>query len=166
MSRDYRLDVQQTAGGATALSVLGGKITTYRKLAERATDKIMKLTGRSTGAWTARVSLPGGDIDGGDLEAFIADAGAKYHFLKPALLKRYGLAYGTRMETMLDGVRSEAGLGAELCPGFYECEALYLVHHEWACTAEDILWRRTKLGLKAASDDVASLERWIDRRAA
>ena len=83
----------------------------------------------------------------------------------PALLKRYGLAYGTRMETMLNGVRSEAGLGAELCPGLYECEALYLVHHEWACTAEDILWRRTKLGLKAASDNVASLKRWVDRRA-
>jgi glycerol-3-phosphate dehydrogenase len=110
--------------------------------------------------------LPGGDIDGGDLEGFMADAEAKYHFLEPALLKRYVMAYGTRMDTMLDGVRSQAGLGAELCPGLYECEALYLVHHEWACTAEDILWRRTKLGLKAASDNVASLERWVDRRAA
>ncbi|MGB1176555.1 MAG: glycerol-3-phosphate dehydrogenase C-terminal domain-containing protein, partial [Candidatus Puniceispirillaceae bacterium] len=76
------------------------------------------------------------------------------------------LAYGTRMKTMLDGVRSEACLGVELCPGLYECEANYLVQHEWARTAEDILWRRTKLGLKATSDDVASLERWVDRRAA
>ena len=166
VSRDYRLDVQQTACGATALSVLGGKITTYRKLAEQATDQIMKLTRRSTGAWTARVPLPGGDIDGGDLERFMADAEAKYHFLDPALLKRYALAYGTRMDSMLDGVRSEAGLGAELCPGLHECEANYLVQHEWAYTAEDILWRRTKLGLKATSDNVASLERWVDRIAA
>ena len=64
------------------------------------------------------------------------------------------------------GVRSEGGLGAKLCPGLHECEANYLVQHEWAYTAEDILWRRTKLGLKATSDNVASLERWVDRIAA
>ncbi|MGB2411303.1 MAG: glycerol-3-phosphate dehydrogenase [Candidatus Puniceispirillaceae bacterium] len=166
VSRDYRLDVQQTASGATALSVLGGKITTYRKLAEQATDRIMELMGRSTGAWTARVSLPGGDIEDSNLDDFIASVEAKYTFLDSALLNRYALSYGTRMKTMLDGVRSEACLGVELCPGLYECEANYLVQHEWARTAEDILWRRTKLGLKATSDDVASLERWVDRRAA
>ena len=166
VSRDYRLDLQRAANGATALSVLGGKITTYRKLAEQATDQIMKLVGFSNGAWTARVSLPGGDIDGGDIDGFIANLEEKYHFLEPALLKRYALAYGTRLDIMLDGVRSKAGLGAELSPGLYECEALYLLHHEWACSAEDILWRRTKLGLKATSEDVMNLEHWINGRAA
>ena len=165
VSRDYQLDVQRTASGAVALSVLGGKITTYRKLAEKAVSKICQLFGETRPAWTARVPLPGGDVEGADMKAFIARMAAAYDFLPAGLLERYALAYGSRLPEMLGQASSLADLGAELCPHLYEQEVRYLLAHEWAVTAEDILWRRTKLGLHAAAGDVKRLDSWIaDRR--
>jgi glycerol-3-phosphate dehydrogenase len=161
VSRDYRLDAQRTANGALALSVLGGKITTYRKLAEQAVSRICQLLEAPRPVWTARVPLPGGDVEEADMQAFMTRMAAAYAFLPDSLLQRYALAYGSRMTAMLDGVASCADLGSELCPHLYEQEARYLLANEWAVTAEDILWRRTKLGLHASAADVTRLENWI-----
>jgi len=162
VSRDYRLDVQKTSQGAIALSVLGGKITTYRKLAEQAVTKICRILEDDRPAWTARVALPGGDMEHAYIKAFIARMQERYSWLPVSLLKRYTLAYGSRISILLDGADSRADLGEELCPGLYEREARYLIHHEWAMSSEDILWRRTKLGLWASDLDRKRLENWID----
>lgn len=166
VSRDYQLDVQRTASGALALSVLGGKITTYRKLAEKAVSKICQLLEAPRPVWTARVPLPGGDIEQADRKGFIAEMAKAYDFLPADLLERLALAYGSRLPEMLGKARSLADLGAELCPHLTEKEASYLMDREWALSAEDILWRRTKLGLHASAADVKRLEGWMAARRA
>ena len=161
VSRDYRLDVQNTSNGAIALSVLGGKITTYRKLAEQAVSKICQLLENDQPIWTSKVALPGGDLENTDINVFITRMQERYYWLPASLLERYALAYGSRISALLEGANSLDDLGEELCPGLYEKEALYLFNHEWAASAEDILWRRTKLGLRASDIDRKRLENWI-----
>jgi glycerol-3-phosphate dehydrogenase len=162
VTRDYRLDLRNTTSGAAALSVLGGKITTYRKLAEQAVSKLDAIFNTGKGAWTATASLPGGDIPGADIDAFIAATARDYPWLADDLLDRYARSYGTRLAALLEGVSDMEGMGDELCPGLYGREARYLVDHEWAMTVEDILWRRTKLGLRADPADSARLQAWLD----
>ncbi len=165
VTRDYVFDVdggvdqdsegdgsgQGGSGTPPLLSVFGGKITTYRKLAEHAMDKLLPLMGargRSAGpAWTQDAPLPGGDIADADFEAYLADLKRRYGWLPAHIARRYARAYGTRTETLLDGAESLADLGAHLGDELYAAEVRYLQAHEWARTADDILWRRTKLGL-------------------
>jgi glycerol-3-phosphate dehydrogenase len=169
-TRDYRLEFDRA--GAPLLSVFGGKITTSRKLAESAVDQIGAALGQPAPAWTANACLPGGDLFGpvpgarGVLEfgAWSARQAARYPWLPPRLLERYARAYGTRIGLVLAGRSSLADLGAELVPGLYEAEIAYLVRHEWACCAADILWRRTKLGLHVGAGCEALLDEWIAAR--
>lgn len=155
ITRDYHLDLDGSQG-APLLSVFGGKLTTYRMLARHAVDKI---TGADNNAgWTAKTPLPGGDIPGGDIAAFIAVQSGKYPFLPPELLERYASAYGTRMGVLLDGIDSLRAMGRDFGGGLFESEILYLVRHELARTAEDILWRRTKLGLHLEKKAILALE--------
>lgn len=162
VTRDYVLRLDDEAGRAPLLSVYGGKITTFRRLAEHALAKLAAFLPGMGPAWTARGVLPGGDV-GGDFAAFLAEQRRRYAFLPAATVARMAHAYGSRIGRVLDGARSAADLGRDLGGGLSEREAEYLVAREWARTAEDILWRRSKLGLHAPAA-AAALADWLQRR--
>jgi glycerol-3-phosphate dehydrogenase len=163
VTRDYVFDLAQPKGMAPLLSVFGGKITTYRRLAEHALDKLRPAMGLTAGAWTATAPLPGGDMPGADFDAFLLAVRRAHPWLPVDLARRYARAYGTRIERVLDGARDLAALGEHLGDGVYEAEIDYLVHHEWARTEEDILWRRSKLGLHVSAATAARLRGWLGR---
>ena len=147
VTRDYVLDLEQ-GPGAPVLSIFGGKITTYRRLAEHALQLLEPLLGKAASAsWTATAPLPGGDLPGADFTAFYQQLIAQYPGLPAPLLHRYGRAYGTRVARFLTGVQQPADLGEDLGGGLYEAELRYLVEQEWARSPEDVLWRRSKLAL-------------------
>ena len=162
VTRDYALELDRHP--APLLTVLGGKITTYRKLAESAVDMLARELGSRTDAWTARALLPGGDLPHGVYARFLRSLERSYPWLPATLRYRYAHAYGTRLSFILDGARSLTDLGAELLPQLHEREADFLCRMEFARTAEDILWRRTRLGLYAGREGVARLEEWLARR--
>ena len=165
VTRDYVFDLDDADGQAPLLSVFGGKITTYRKLAEHAVGKLAPLLGGGGRDWTGPSALPGGDMPGADFDRFLDDLGRARPWLPAGLARRYARAYGTRVEVLLDGVRDLAGLGEDLGGGLHEAEVDYLVRHEWAETAEDILWRRSKLGLHLDSAAKARLDDHLGRGA-
>jgi glycerol-3-phosphate dehydrogenase len=145
------------------LSVLGGKLTTYRRLAERALDRLTQYLPDATGAWTGRAFLPGGVIPDGGLEPYWRRLAEQHAALPPELLPRLVRTYGTRAERLLEGVRTVADLGEQFGAGLYAREVDYLVANEWARTAEDILFRRTKLGLHVHPETAERLKRYLAR---
>lgn len=151
VTRDYRLHLSEHQGQAL-LSVFGGKITTYRKLSEHATDQLMAHLGREGSVWTDKEPLPGGDIQ--DFSKYLDQQIAARPDVDPKVVTRYTHAYGTRMNEIL-----KDGLGQHYGDGVYECELRYLITHEFACSAQDILWRRSKLGLHITDDTRISVER-------
>ncbi len=162
VTRDYVLDVEGGAGRPALLSVFGGKITTYRRLAEHALAKLLPLIGHEAGAsWTARAPLPGGDMPRGDFNAYLAGLRVRYPFLPPDAAHRLARAYGTRVPQILGNAASLAELGQDFGGGLFAAEVDYLVTHEWARTAEDILWRRSKLGLHVPQDTASRLETYL-----
>jgi glycerol-3-phosphate dehydrogenase len=159
VTRDYAFELD--TDGAPLLSVFGGKITTYRRLAEEALAQLLPRLGSTARAWTRDAPLPGGDMPGADYERFRAALGTRYPALPAALLDRWGRAYGTRVAVLLAGADSPAALGPEVLPGLYAREVEYLREHEWARTAADILWRRSKLGLHLPRDAATRLDAWL-----
>jgi glycerol-3-phosphate dehydrogenase len=160
-TRDYVLKLDRTGGAAPLLSIFGGKITTYRRLAEAALQLLLphlpKAAGRPAG-WTGRESLPGGDfpIDGFDAE--LQKAAARYPFLPPATLHRLLRAYGTDIHVLLQDAAGMADLGPVLGADLTTAEVRYLARHEWARTAEDVAWRRSKLGLRMTAAEIAAVD--------
>ena len=147
VTRDYVLDVDTENGGAPLLSVFGGKITTFRKLAEHALEKLAPHFPMAGPAWTAGAVLPGGDLPAGDFDAYVAELANERPGLPRPLLHRLARAYGTRTEHVLAGARSIEDLGRDFGGGLTEAELRYLAQAEWAVTAQDVLWRRSKMGL-------------------
>ncbi|MCB9978862.1 MAG: glycerol-3-phosphate dehydrogenase [Rhodospirillales bacterium] len=142
-SRDYVFHLNER-DGPEILSVFGGKLTTYRRLAESALARLFP----ETQPWTNGPPLPGGDIGPGGFEGFLNRQAALYPFLPAPLLWRYARSYGTRMDCFLDGTQTLEDLGkATLAPDLYDAEVRYLREHEFARTDEDILFRRTKCGV-------------------
>ncbi len=170
VTRDYVFDVDAGSGGvggeAPLISIFGGKITTYRRLAEHALDELLPLLALERPAWTARAPLPGGDLPGAGFAAFLDELQAAKPWLPADLARRYARAYGTRVETLLGRARGLADLGEDLGGGLYEAEVDYLMDQEWALRAEDILWRRSKLGLHVSAETTARLERWVEDKGA
>jgi glycerol-3-phosphate dehydrogenase len=159
VTRDYVFDV---AGEPPMLSVFGGKITTYRKLAEHALDKLKPFLPGMQDGWTARASLPGGDMPDADFDRFLADLRRARPWLPEALAHHYARLYGTRAKDVLNGARDIDGLGRHFGGLLYQCEIDYLRRAEWAETAEDVLDRRTKHGLHitpAERDGIAAYMR-------
>ena len=158
-TRDYRLDLD--AAAAPLLTVLGGKITTFRRLAEEAGDRLCAALGERRGGWTRSAVLPGGDLSGWigppqrpdvDFDRFVVAVRSRHPWLPPALALRLCRAYGSRIDRVLvaaDGrpAAALADLGAEVAPGLHAAELRYLQTVEWARCADDVLWRRSKLGL-------------------
>ncbi|MBA5638447.1 glycerol-3-phosphate dehydrogenase [Duganella sp. LX20W] len=168
VTRDYRLEVEQ--GGAPLLSVFGGKITTFRKLAEEAVDLIAKSLDNRQGGWTAGACLPGGDLFGAvpqnrsvlEFAGWLREQQLRYGWLPTSLVARYAHAYGTRMHTLLAGREAPGAMGEEIVAGLYAAEVDYLRRYEWARSAQDILWRRSKLGLHLPPGAAARLQAWLD----
>jgi len=165
VTRDYVLDLDDEDGAAPLLSVFGGKITTYRKLAEHALAKLSPVL-PAGGNWTAGTPLPGGDMPGADFDAFLAGLIAARPGLPPALLHRLARAYGTRTSAVIGDARSIADLGRCFGGDLFAAEVEYLVAHEWARTAEDILYRRSKLGLHVPAGTAAALDSYLGRAGA
>ena len=163
ITRDYVFDLDEAEDGAPLLSVFGGKITTSRRLAEHALDQLRRVMRFPGGAWTARAALPGGDLPDADFERFLAALRFERAWLPPDLARRYARAYGTRVGALLDGAARLSDLGEPLGDGLYEAEVDYLVRKEWAQTAEDILFRRSKLGLHVGAATATRLGAWLGR---
>ncbi|SEJ23518.1 glycerol-3-phosphate dehydrogenase [Paraburkholderia diazotrophica] len=162
VTRDYRLELDAPAGEAPLLSVFGGKITTFRKLAEEAVDELTRALGDVRPSWTARAPLPGGDIADADFERFAAQFQQQHAWLPADLARRFARAYGTRAARVTGNARSLADLGHRFAPGLYEAELRYLRDTEWATTARDVLWRRSKLGLHVEPGTIDNVTREID----
>jgi glycerol-3-phosphate dehydrogenase len=169
VTRDYRFELDHDGkGGAPILSIFGGKITTFRKLAEEAVDMLAPLLANSHGRWTADACLPGGDLFGPvptnrsvqKFDQYVYKLQREYSWLAPSVIERYAHAYGSRTAVMLQS----GAAGEEILPGLFASEVDYLLTHEWAQNAEDILWRRSKLGLHLPPDSAAKLDAWIAAR--
>jgi glycerol-3-phosphate dehydrogenase len=165
VTRDYVLKLEHGVGGDTVLSIIGGKITTYRKLAEAALRVLQPWVGACGASWTDKQPLPGGDLPGCDFSAFARDARRRWPFLLPATAHRMARAYGTRMERVLGSASSLEKLGENLGAGLTAAEVDYLQREEWAMTAEDILWRRSKLGLAVGAGETRRLELYLQTAA-
>lgn len=165
VTRDYVFDLDAPQNAAPVLSVFGGKLTTYRKLAEHALAELLPKLQIARAAWTRGAVLPGGEIPDLDIERFSADQVARYPFVEPAVIRRMCHAYGTRIERILGDVHRPAGLGEMLAPQLYEVELNYLRTTEWARCADDVLWRRSKLGLTTGPSDVQRINQWFAGRA-
>jgi glycerol-3-phosphate dehydrogenase len=148
--------------------VFGGKITTFRKLAEEAVDLIAARLGNTHGTWTEHACLPGGDIYGAPqnravlgFDEFVSALQQSYAWLPPKLLARYARAYGTRTHLLLAHKTNLAEMGEAVAEGLYAAELEYLVKNEWASCSADILWRRSKLGLHLPADTAQRIDHWL-----
>ncbi|MBP1851547.1 glycerol-3-phosphate dehydrogenase [Rhizobium halophytocola] len=160
VTRDYVFDLDET-GGAPLLNVFGGKITTFRELAERGLHKLDKFFPAMGKDWTEHASLPGGEIENADYELFRERMKETYPWMSRALRKHYGRLYGARIARIAGNATSLEGLGRHFGGLLYEAEVRYLVENEWAQTAEDILWRRTKHRLHLSEAEQAAFAAWF-----
>jgi glycerol-3-phosphate dehydrogenase len=161
-TREYVFELD-LPGGAPLLSIYGGKITTHRRLAEEALEKLgpyLKGTKAQEG-WTGHAPLPGGDLDVSAIPALTAELIRDYPFLTPFHANRLAHAYGTRASRILGSAKSMNDLGQPFGASLTEAEVRYLISEEWACTADDIVWRRSKLGLRLTPEEIAALDAWI-----
>ncbi|QFU15937.1 glycerol-3-phosphate dehydrogenase [Microvirga thermotolerans] len=164
VTRDYVFDLDKPQGQAPVLSIFGGKITTFRKLAEHALDELKPFFPAMKPAWTETAKLPGGDLPDADFDRFLAGVRSRWSFLPEALAHRLARAYGTRIEELIGSAKSMADLGEDFGAGLTAAEIDYLVRREWARTAEDILWRRSKLGLHVPPDAPPRIDAYLAGR--
>ena len=163
-TRDYVLTLN--TDGAPVLNVFGGKITTYRKLAEAAMAKIAPILKVTKPDWTAGVALPGGDFRVDGVEQLMADLAGRYPFLDAFTARRLIRTYGTEAPLVLGDAKTATDLGRDFGAGLTEAELRWLMDKEYAKTAEDVVWRRTKLGLRLSADQIAVLDTWMADRGA
>lgn len=162
VTRDYLLEMEDFKG-VPILSVYGGKITTFRRLAEQAAALVTAKLGKGGKAWTARAALPGGEGGGGNFETFQKTLRREYAWLPEPLAQRLCRAYGSRVRDILRGAKRLADLGEYLGENVYEAELKYLVTREWAQTMEDILWRRSKLGLHTTEETQKKMKKLLKK---
>ena len=177
VTRDYLLEFDdgppEAPGGpnpAPLLSIWGGKITTFRKLAEEAADQVVQRLGERRPAWTETALLPGGDLSAWigppqrpdtDIRRFVQALAQRHPQLSVAVRERWARCYGSRVALLLgEPGAGQHGLGHEVAPGLFEVELDYLHQHEWARSVDDVLWRRTKLGLHLTAAERAQVARW------
>lgn len=168
ITRDYLLEFEPAP--APLLTVWGGKITTVRKLAEEVVDLLAPVLGSTRRGWTASSPLPGGDLSATigpprrpdlDFARFVDAKSAELPWLPSPLLKRYARLYGSRIDRIIGEARGLDDLGGEIAPGLHEAELRYLMRDEWAHDAADVVWRRTKLGLRLSAVDLLRIDDWM-----
>lgn len=160
VTRDYHLELETPRNEAPLLTIYGGKITTYRRLAEAAMVKLNRIfPGRAP--WTAQAKLPGGEFEWANVKEVLAEMRTRWPFLSEATARRVLRAYGLRAERFLGDAENFEALGPVLTGDLTAAEIRYLVENEWAENAEDILWRRSKLGLTATEDERGAIDRLI-----
>ncbi|HEX2147320.1 MAG TPA: glycerol-3-phosphate dehydrogenase [Pseudorhizobium sp.] len=159
-TRDYVLKLEEV-DGASLLNIFGGKLTTYRRLAEHALEKIGEAIGTKGKAWTASSHLPGGDFEATEYEEQVDRLRTAYPFLEEGHARRLVRTYGTTAFEMLHDATKAADLGTRFGGDLTSCEVDWLIAREWAQTSEDILWRRTKEGLRHTADQVRALEEYM-----
>ncbi|MCL4161381.1 UNVERIFIED_CONTAM: hypothetical protein GTU68_036284 [Idotea baltica] len=164
-TRDYVLKLDQSAG-APVLNVFGGKITTYRKLAESALEKIVPFFAQTGPKWTAGVALPGGDFPVDGVGRLTEKLKSKYPFLTERWLNRLLKAYGSETFDLLADAKTVRDLGKNFGSNLTEREVNWLVEREFAKTADDIIWRRSKLGLRMTQKEIDALDNWMAGSAA
>jgi len=167
-TRDYVLELDGD-GGAPLLSIFGGKITTYRRLAQHALDKLdayLPNAARARRDWTAAAPLPGGNFPVLGFEALLADLAKAYPWLAPEQARRLARAYGADARAVLGEAKTPADLGRDFGAGLTEAETLYLMRREWAQEASDVVWRRSKLGLRMSAEQIAALDAFMAARRA
>ena len=162
VTRDYVLARSGNADGPVLLNIFGGKITTFRRLAEDALEKLSDCFPVARKAWTSGATLPGGDFPTDGFETLVAGLATGYPLLDAKVLRRLARAYGTRTRTLLGDATDMPSLGQHFGDTLYAREVAYLVEAEWATTADDILWRRSKLGLKIDKAGVEALRAWLE----
>jgi glycerol-3-phosphate dehydrogenase len=167
VTRDYLLETNTQA--APLLSIWGGKLTTYRKLAEEAAGLVGRMLGNARTRWTEHALLPGGDFGGWigpaqrpdtDFQRFLAEVAQRYPWLPESPRRRMARAYGSRIADVL--AQSAPGMGDEVAPGLHEAELDYLRREEWATTGDDVLWRRSKLGLHYDAHERERVTGWME----
>ncbi len=163
MTRNFTLEINDYSGESPLLSVFGGKITTHRVLAEQAINKLLKYFPEIKKTWTANTPLPGGDIPNCDFNIFIENLYQEYSQFDQHLILRYAHQFGTRIHSLLKHTNNPIILGENYGCDLYHIEVDYLIKSEWARTADDILWRRTKLGYSFPKDNFYRLENAIKR---
>ncbi len=160
ITRDYTLDVRDNNGQAPLLSVFGGKLTTYRKLAEHALEKLVKYYPNAGAAWTKNAVLPGGDFSG-TRDDYAASLRRRYPFISENMARHYARTYGSCTEQLLAGAKSLSDLGENFGHEFYEAELRYLVKNEWVRELDDAIWRRTKQGMWLNKAQQARISEWL-----
>jgi len=161
VTRDYVLKLDAQAGAAPLLSIFGGKITTFRRLAEEALHELAPFFPQMKKPWTRSEPLPGGDMVKSDLAAFERDLRARYASFDPGLLGALARRHGTRSSRVLGNATTAADLGEHFGDTLFAAEIEYMIAHEWATTAEDILWRRTKCGLHMSAGERDAVSRYL-----
>jgi glycerol-3-phosphate dehydrogenase len=173
VTRDYRLQAQQKP--APWLTVWGGKLTTFRLLSQEAADEVGQMLGDPRHHWTGDAVLPGGTLSDlieetlnpvDDMAEFQSRLRKRHPWMDLGLMRRWTRAYGSRVLRLLDGIASRDDLGTEVAPDLYEAELFYLKRNEWAMTADDVLWRRSKLGLHYTPEQRQAVADWFAAQAA
>ncbi len=162
-TRDYVLKLDSSGESPALLSIFGGKITTYRRLAEAALAILSRYLppARRPSGWTAQAPLPGGDFSTEGFETLVGDVAARNPFLSRDTVHRLVRAYGTRAETVIGEAKTQSDLGRTFGAGLTEAEVFYLAKNEWAMTAADVVWRRTKLGLRMSETEIRDLDTYL-----
>jgi glycerol-3-phosphate dehydrogenase len=163
VTRDFVFDYDKD-DGAPVLSIFGGKITTYRVLALQAIRTLSDALNVDGDDWTKEAHLPGGDFRPDGFDALVDDYAERWDFIDRSVLHRLVRAYGTDTAIILANAKSIADLGQAFGAGLYEIEIHWLIEREFACNAEDILWRRSKLGLHMSKPEQQAVELWFDQQ--
>lgn len=163
LTRDYKVELKGETDKPVLLNIFGGKITTYRKLAEHAVDKLVTCFPKAKSAWTKEVPLPGGAFESqGEL---VGKLTSEFVWLKKDIAERYARQYGLLSYKFLKGKMSLEEMGEDFGAGMYRAEVDYLIEYEWACTLEDVIWRRTKHGLRLNKEQQGVLSQYIEQKA-
>ncbi|KOY63264.1 glycerol-3-phosphate dehydrogenase [Photorhabdus heterorhabditis] len=165
ITRDYTLDIHDEQGKAPLLSIFGGKLTTYRKLAEHAMDKLVQYYPDAKKAWTKNGQLPGGNLEGCDRDGYARLLRKRYNWLPEGVAVRYARTYGSNSELILQSANNLTDLGESFGQGLYEAELRYLLDNEWAVELDDAIWRRTKLGMWLNEEQKQRITVWLAENA-
>lgn len=165
ITRDYTLDIHDEQGKAPLLSIFGGKLTTYRKLAEHAMEKMIQYYPNAGEAWTKNGQLPGGNLEGCDRDGYARLLRKRYNWLPEGVAVRYARTYGNNSELILQSANNLADLGESFGQGLYEAELRYLVNNEWVVELDDAIWRRTKLGMWLNEEQKQRIAVWLAENA-